>query len=156
MEASTALEIGFESEQREVLGDLAGGGRDGDVAQDLRGEAAAEVLGLGCDLHGEGLRGGLRGGKRGVERREREVVDGGGLARDAVVVHGVDAVGGDVHLEEVAVPGAKVVDALDRDAAQGEVFGELAVVYGDAGDVAAEPFGENIHANCSRKRMSPE
>lgn len=35
--------------------------------------------------------------------------------------------------------------ALDRDAAQGEVFGELAVVRGDVGDVGAEPFGENIH-----------
>ena len=34
---------------------------------------------------------------------EGQVVDGGGFAGDAVVVHGVDAVGGDVHLEEVAV-----------------------------------------------------
>ena len=67
------------------------------------------------------------------------------------MVHGVDAVGGDVHLEEVAVPGAEVVDALDRDAAQCDVFGELAVVHGDAGNVAAEPFGENVHKEASQQ-----
>ena len=38
----------------EVFGDLAGGGADGDVAEDLGGEAAAEVLGGGVDADGEG------------------------------------------------------------------------------------------------------
>ena len=42
-------------------------------------------------------------GELGVEGREREVVDGRGFAGYAVVVHGVDAVGGDVHLKDVAV-----------------------------------------------------
>ncbi len=55
-----------------------------------------------------------------------QAVDGGRFARHAVVVHGVDAVGGDVHLVERAVAGAEIVDAFDGDAAQREVFGELA------------------------------
>ena len=38
-----------------------------------------------------------------TEMGQGEVVDGGGFAGDAVVVHGVDTVGGDVHFEEVAV-----------------------------------------------------
>ena len=63
-----------------------------------------------------------------------EVVDGGGFAGDAVVVHGVDAVGGDVHLEEVAVAGTEGVDAFDGDAAEGEVVGELPIVTGEWAD----------------------
>ncbi len=84
-------------------------------------------------------------GEFGVEGRERQVVDGGGFAGDAVVVHGVDAVGGDVHLEEVAVVWAEIVDAFYGDSAEGEVFGELVVIGRDIGDVGAEPSGENIH-----------
>ena len=57
------------------------------------------------------------------EWREWQVVDRRGFAGDAVVVHGVDAVGRDVHLEEVAVARAKIVDALNGDAAEGEVIG---------------------------------
>ena len=116
--ASTALRDLFLAEEGEVFGDLAGAGCDGDVAEDLGGEAAAECFGFDGD--GEGLRrGGLWrfGRNTGVpstalrmttlflafrEWCEGEVVDGGGFAGDAVVVHGVDAVGGDVHLEEVA------------------------------------------------------
>jgi len=39
------------------------------------------------------------------------------------MVHGVDAVGGDVHLEEVAPGGAEMVNAFDGDAAEGEIVG---------------------------------
>jgi hypothetical protein len=55
------------------------------------------------------------------------------------VVHGVDAVGGDVHLEEMTVFSAEGVDAFDGDAAEGEVFGELGVINfgGDVRDVSA-------------------
>jgi len=136
---------GLLSQECEELGDLTRRGCDGDVAQDARGEASAEARRLGCDLDREGLRGGLRGGQRGIERGEREVVDRRGFARDPVVVHGIDSVGGDVHLEEVAVTGAKIVDAFHRDATQGEVFGELTVVCRYSGDVGAQPFGENVH-----------
>ena len=67
---------GLRSQQREVLGDDPGGGRNGDVAQDARGEPAAEALGIGGDLDGEWLSSRGCGGQRGVERGEREVVDG--------------------------------------------------------------------------------
>ena len=70
-------------------------------------------------------------GSVGVQRSQRQVVDGRRLARDAVVVHRIHAIGGDVHLEEVPVAGTKIVHAFDRDAAQGQVFGELAVVDGN-------------------------
>ncbi len=84
-------------------------------------------------------------GKLGVQRREREIVDGGRLAGDAVVVHGVDAVGGDVHLKEVAVPFSERVDAFDGDAAEGEVVGELPVGDGERWEVVAEPVRKNLH-----------
>ncbi len=61
------------------------------------------------------------------------------------MVHGVDAVGGDVHLEEVAVVWAEGVDAFYGDAAEGEVFGELLIIDRNVGDVGAEPGGEDIH-----------
>ena len=68
-----------------------------------------------------------------VERLEFNAVDGRGFAGDAVVVHGVDAVGGDVHLVERAVACAEIEDAFDGDAAQGEVFGKLGVADGEFG-----------------------
>ena len=80
---------------------------------------------------------------------EGDVVDGGGFAGYAVVVHGVDAVGGDVHVEEggIGVAGCVVEleDAFDGDAAEGEVFGELGVIDVENGQVEAEPVGENLH-----------
>ena len=87
--------------------------------------------------------GGGGGGESGVERGQGEVVDGSGFAGDTVVVHGVDAIGGDVHLEEVAV--GDFMDTLDSDATEGEVFGELAVVYWKRGEEGAEPMGEDVH-----------
>ena len=102
LEASTALEMGFDPSSAKYSATRPGGGRDGDAAQDARGEAAADSARARCD--GEAACGGCAAGSDGVERRERQVVDGRGLARDAVVVHGIDAVGGDVHLEEMAVP----------------------------------------------------
>ena len=85
-----------------------------------------------------------------ITTEEREVVDGGGFAGDAVVVHGVDAVGGDVHLEEVAVvlsvgADAEVMHAFYGDAAQGEVVGELPVIDGEFRQIGAEPGCENFH-----------
>ena len=43
------------------------------------------------------------------------------------MIHGIDAVGGDVHLIERTVAETEVEDAFDGDAAEGEVFGELRV-----------------------------
>jgi hypothetical protein len=63
----------------------------------------------------------------------------------AVVVHGVDAVGGDVHLEEMAVVWAEGVDAFYGDAAEGEVFGEFVIIDRDIGDVGAQPWRDYVH-----------
>jgi hypothetical protein len=109
----------------------------------LGGEASAEVGGIDAD--GEWRRGGSGGGERGVECGQRDVVDGGGLAGDAVVVHGVDAVGGDVHVEERAGGIGSWEDAFDGDAAEGEVFSELGVVDVERGQVGAEPTGQDLH-----------
>ena len=69
------------------------------------------------------------------------------------MVHGVDAVGGDVHLVEVAVGfsirGAEGVDAFDGDAAEGEIVGELLIISRNVRDVGAEPGGQNIHGLAS-------
>ena len=142
MLASTALEICFWPRRLKYSETVAGAGGDGDVAENLGGEAAAEVLGFDGDGEGLRLEASCRPGQNAgilrfaqnddflfitnfvsIERGEGEVVDGGGFAGDAVVVHGVDTVGGDVHFEEVAVVGAEVVDAFDGDAAEGEVVG---------------------------------
>jgi hypothetical protein len=67
-------------EESEVVGDIAGAGGDGDVTNDLCGEAAAEAFGFGGDADGEGLVDEAADGELGVEGREREVVDGCGFA----------------------------------------------------------------------------
>jgi hypothetical protein len=47
------------------------------------------------------------------------------------------------------------MDAFDGDATEGEVFGELGVVNGDAGSVGAEPFGEDVHGSLMDRAFSP-
>ena len=111
----------------------------------MRGEAAAESFGFRGDADGERLVYEAAYGEFGVERGEGQVVDGSGFAGDAVVVHGIYAVGGDVHLEEVAAVWAEGVDAFYGDSAEGEVFGELVVIDRDVGNVGAEPVGKNVH-----------
>jgi len=86
----------------------------------------------------------------GVQKRvERNVIYRCRLAGDAVVVHGVHAVRGDVHIEERGFGVARSVvdlkDTFDGDAAQGEVFGELRVIDVEDWEVGAEPFGEDFH-----------
>ena len=82
---------------------------------------------------------------QGLQRLEKEIVDGRRFAGDAVVVHGVNAVGGDVHLEEVAVGFAEVMNTFDGDAAKGEVVGELPVGDGERWEVVTEPVRKNLH-----------
>ena len=72
-------------------------------------------------------------GKRHIKRPECYAVNGRRFAGNAVVVHGIDAVGGDVHLEERAVALAEIEDAFDGDAAQRQIFGELSVVMESSG-----------------------
>ena len=126
---------------------------DGDAAENAGGEAAAGIFGVDAD--GEDLLGRCMCGKGHLEGLQFDAVNGGGFARDAVVVHGIDAVGGDVHLEERTVAVAERINALDRDAAESQVFGKLGVGDGEFGQIGTEPPGENLHANCPRKRISP-
>jgi len=91
-----------------------------------------------------------------IEGLQFNAIDGRSLARDAIVVHRIDPVGGKVHLVERAIAGAEIEDAFNGNAAQGQVFGELGVRYGELGQIATEPLCEDLHANCPRKRISPE
>ena len=93
-------------------------------------------------------------GHPGIEGRERDVVDRCGFARDAVVVHGIDAVGRDVHLKARAA--GRGEDTFDGNAAQGQVFGELGVGDGKLGKVGAQPLGEDIHRGLSSSIRQPE
>ncbi len=62
-----------------------------------------------------------------VYRFKCDAVDGRGFARDTVVIHGIDAVRGDVHLVDRAIACAEIEDAFDGDAPECEVFSELRV-----------------------------
>src|SRR3984885_2085577 len=64
------------------------------------------------------------------------------------MVHGIDAVGGDVHLEERTLARTKIEDTFYGNAAQGQRFGEFAVGQGEAGHVGANPLRKNIHKVC--------
>jgi len=131
-------------ERREVVGDDALRRANRDTTNDARGEAAAQVLRLDAD--GKAYTGHvLRGCFAERERLQRHAIDRGSLARYAVVVHRVDAVGGDVHfVQRAAARGGKL--AFDGDAAQGEVFGKLPVVHGEFRKIGAKPVGQDVHA----------
>ncbi len=115
------VEDGLLFEQAEALGNDAGGGNDLHIPQHARGEAAAELRLLDGDGHWPS--GGLCSRQVDVERLQFQAIDGRRLARDAVVVHRIDAVGGDVHFKE-RTEFAQIEDAFDSDAAEGEVVGE--------------------------------
>ncbi len=142
-------EVGGDFRAREPVARIA----DGDAAQHPRGEAPAGVFGL--DAHREGLAGraGLWQFKR--KRLQSQPIDRRRLARHAVVVHRVNAVGGDVHLVERAVARAQIVDAFNGYAAQRQVFGELGVVDGQFRQIGAEPFGQYVHFFLSLSASQP-
>ena len=111
------------------------------MSKDAGGEASAE----GGFFDGDGKCGsGLMRRQCHVDRLEFRPVDDGRLAGDTVVIHGVDAVGGDVHLEEGAVC-VQIEHAFDGDAAESEIIGKMAVSRSEAGEIFAEPGGENLH-----------
>src|SRR5262249_52259827 len=85
-------------------------------------------------------------------RLKVNVVNGRALPRDAVMVHRIDAVGGDVHLEDGFF--AFSLNAFYSDASEGEIIGELARLDLEI-DPFTQPVGTDSHANCSRNRMSP-
>ena len=89
---------GLLTEGLKIVSNEAGCWGDFDAADDAGREAAAEVRGFNCD--GQRFDGWDARGQRDVERGEGNVVDRGRFPGDAVVVHGVDAIGGDVHVED--------------------------------------------------------
>jgi hypothetical protein len=95
-------------------------GADGDAAQHPRRKPPASVLGL--NAHGKGLGRRLGLGQFEIQQWQRQAVDRRRLPRHAVVVHRIHAVGRNIHLIERAIPVAKRIDAIDGNAAQGEVF----------------------------------
>ena len=114
----------------EAMRDLRGGRCDLDSAHDAGGVTRA-ALGV-LDDDGEVRVAALGNLRR--DGRKVEVVDGGDLAGDAVVVHGIDAVGGDLGLPGLVGTLAEV--AFNGDAADGERFGHLAVAGGGRDEVA--------------------
>ena len=128
--ASAALLMGARSKKREAARDVFRRRLDGDATNDA-GRVTRALLGS-LNINAEVCI--SRRAQLGCDRLEIDVVDGGALARDAVVVHGVDAIGGDVDfVDAVAVV---LVDTFDGDAGHGEIVGELAVVDLEVNEVA--------------------
>src|SRR6185437_3404722 len=46
--------------------------------------------------------------------------------------------------------------AFNRDPSQGQIVGQLAIGNGEIRQIGTQPRGKYLHANCSRKRRSPE
>ena len=84
----------------------------------------------------------LRSGQFRLDRPKRQIVERRSLARDAVVIHGVGTVGGDLHLEDGAV--AFAGDAFDRDAGKRKFVRKTTVVDREVNEVA-QPMGRNFH-----------
>src|SRR5579883_3047549 len=84
----------------QALRELRGRGLDGDVAQDARGEAwaVAAVFDGDGDAGDVGVRGELR-----RNRFQRDIVESRSFAGDAVVVHGVGAIGADLSFKDGGV-----------------------------------------------------
>ena len=80
-----------------------------------------------------------------VQRQQRHTVDRRGLARNAVMVHGIDAIGRDVHLKQVSTA-HEFVHAFDGNATQGKVFRKLPVVHFERGQVLAQPIRQDVHS----------
>ena len=92
-------------EQREVGGDFRAGEPVARFAdgEPRRTRAVKRPQASSASMRTERAGGGLGCWKCDIEGFELDAVDGGRFARDAVVIHGVYAVGGDVHLVERAI-----------------------------------------------------
>ena len=140
---------GLLSESGEVLSEESTRGLHGDPANDPRRETPAQVSRM--DAHREaafGLSLHKRCAQGLYQLAQGQVVDGGHFPRDPVVVHGVHAVGGDVHFEARAAAGGGK-DAFYRNAAKGEVFGKLRIVNRQLREIAAQPFRQDVQDSSS-------
>jgi len=86
-----------------------------------------------------------RTGKMRRDRLQIKVVDGRALARDAVVVHGINPIGRDLHLEDHGP--AFTGDALDGDARVSQILGESMIIHPQR-DELTKPIGRNLHLSC--------
>ena len=119
--------------------------------EDPRREAGAEVRGL--DLHLEDLR--RRGpllGEAELQGPEGTAVDDRHLPGQAVDVHRVHAVGGDVEVEDRVV--SLALDAPQLEAHHRQGLADPGGLLGGV-DELSEPGNRELHPrNCSRKRRS--
>jgi hypothetical protein len=128
-----------------------GRGRADLHVQDPGAEPPAQVGGLDVDAEHLARRRSRLPDRR-VRRPQREPVERGHLAGHPEHVHAVDAVRGDVELED-GVPGHHL-HRVHGEAGGGEVLRQ-AQGLGLEGHVLAEPGERELHpTNCSRKRRS--
>ena len=112
---------------------------DLDVANHTRGVTGAALLIL--DLDGK-FRSGFGRRQLCLQRLEINIEHRRALARDAVVVHAVHAVGGDLHLEN-GLP-MLVADGFHRCSGVRQLFRQFAV-FGLQCDEFTKPVGRNFH-----------
>ena len=104
------------------------------------------------DRHAERLIGGRpRFGEAEGKRLQGKAVERRGFAGDAVHVHRVDTVRGDVEVEDRLF--AEELDAVAGETHTGQIVGELLRLDADVDEVL-DPGNRDSHANCSRKRTS--
>ena len=128
-------------------------GRDGDAADDEADVAAAQRRRRDVDAWEVRRCGGLDGGKLRHRLAQRHAEDGGELAREAQVTHGVDAVGGHVDVQRDVAVG--LLDALDVEPRRGEAPCDLvdAHVRGHRRQLA-QPTQRELHRTCRSSRSS--
>ena len=78
------------------------------------------------------------------QRPQRHSINRRRLARYPVVVHRIHAVRRNVHLKARSAARSRE-DALNRNAAQRQVFSELRIAHVQLRQIRADPLGQNIH-----------
>ena len=128
-----------------------GGRRPQAHVQDAGREPRAKVGGLDPDLEDLRCRRTLLG-EAPLERPQGQPVEDRDLAGEAVDVHAVHAVGGDVEVEHRVL--AVALQAVQGESREGEVLAQTAGLDRDV-DELAKPGEGNLHPrNCSKKRRS--
>src|SRR5205085_1959331 len=120
-----------------------GRGADLDAANDARGVAGASIRRFDADGEAAGLcLAAIGRGQPRLKRLQVPIVDGGTFAGDAVMIHGVRPVGGDLRIENSFARFGG--DSFDVDAGLGEIVRKGALVSGKL-DELAQPVGEDLH-----------
>ncbi len=120
----------FLLQQLESLLYRRGGWLDANATKGARSEAAAQIGSFNQHSDGFGRR--QRHRKHSIERDQRQRIDRRDFPCDAIVVHSVDAVGGNVHLEKRAIGRTEIEDSVDSDTAQSKRLGQFAIAGREA------------------------